>query len=294
MSAPAPVKFSLWLVTLLLVGCEAGPNPSVEAPSGLSYVDEVVDYPIGYPVAFNIPLSRGGPIDSYSVSPALPKGLTLQQQTGVIWGTPTVVTPAGLYTVTASNVAGQTTVMIGVGVVNAPPASVTFSKMNAEYLQNYDIEPNVPTLLGGGVATAYDALTLPDGLTMNSTTGVITGRPTVLTRSTHFVISAANSGGERTCLLVLSVVPSAPGNLRYPTVIKLTSSTSVQVKPTCDGSPATFSIDKYLPSGVYLDSQTGEITGHLSYSGDLSVPTTYVISATNPQGKTTAMVTLSR
>lgn len=281
------------MVTLLLIGCEAG--PSVEAPAGLSYVDEVVDYPIGYPIAFNIPLSRGGPIDGYSVSPALPKGLTLQQETGVIWGTPTALTPSGLYTVTATNAAGQTTVMIGVGVINAPPAMVTFTTMKAEYPQNYDIEPNVPKSFGGGIATAYDAFTLPEGLTLNSTTGVITGRPSTLMRSTHFIITAANSGGERTCVLVLSVVPSAPSNLRYPALIKVPSSGGLaQVKPTYDGSPATFASDKYLPSGVYLDSQTGEITGRLSYSSDLSTPTTYAITATNAQGKTVATVTLSR
>ncbi len=49
-----------------------------------------------------------GTVTSYSVSPALPAGLSLNTSTGVISGTPTIVTATATYTVTASNAGGST------------------------------------------------------------------------------------------------------------------------------------------------------------------------------------------
>ena len=50
-----------------------------------------------------------GTVKSYSVSPALPAGLSLSTTTGVISGTPTSVAVKANYTVKASNAAGSTT-----------------------------------------------------------------------------------------------------------------------------------------------------------------------------------------
>jgi hypothetical protein len=55
------------------------------------------------------PSVSGGAVISYSVSPALPSGLSLNTATGVISGTPTVVSANATYTVTATNSGGFTT-----------------------------------------------------------------------------------------------------------------------------------------------------------------------------------------
>ena len=57
-------------------------------------------------------LSWGG----YSISPALPPGLSFDSATGIISGTPTGVFPATLYTVTASNAGGSSTATFTLGV----------------------------------------------------------------------------------------------------------------------------------------------------------------------------------
>lgn len=91
-----------------------GPNP---APSGLSYGTNPASYTQFIAIASNTPTVTGTVV-SYSVSPALPAGLSLNTSTGVITGTPTTVTAQATYTVTATNTAGFTTC----GVVITVPA----------------------------------------------------------------------------------------------------------------------------------------------------------------------------
>ena len=51
---------------------------------------------------------------SYSVSPALPAGLSLNTMTGAITGTPTVQQGQLMYTVTATNATNFTTAVIAI------------------------------------------------------------------------------------------------------------------------------------------------------------------------------------
>jgi hypothetical protein len=53
--------------------------------------------------------STGGAIDSYSISPAAPAGLTFSTTTGFLSGTPTSVASTTAYTITATNASGSAT-----------------------------------------------------------------------------------------------------------------------------------------------------------------------------------------
>jgi len=64
------------------------------------------------------PSNTGGTVVSYSVSPALPAGLSLNTSTGIISGTPTAVSASAVYTVTASNSGGSTTYDVTINVTN--------------------------------------------------------------------------------------------------------------------------------------------------------------------------------
>ena len=59
----------------------------------------------------------GGAVASYSISPALPSGITINASTGVISGTPTATSSQTSYTVTASNSAGSTTATVTVTIL---------------------------------------------------------------------------------------------------------------------------------------------------------------------------------
>ncbi len=69
------------------------------------------------------------PTGGYYISPSLPPGLSFNNSTGVISGTPTTVTPVKNYKITAYNLAGstQTTVRFGVNAPNSNLAGLTVS-----------------------------------------------------------------------------------------------------------------------------------------------------------------------
>lgn len=61
----------------------------------------------------------------YTVSPALPQGLTISETTGVISGTPTVVIPPTTYTVSVSNSSGSSSTTVIIQTFTAPTGSAS-------------------------------------------------------------------------------------------------------------------------------------------------------------------------
>src|SRR5205807_488268 len=80
-------------------------------------------YTKGTAITNNTPSSSGGAVVSYSVSPALPTGLACSGSTGVISGTPTALSAATDYTVTATNSGGSTTDVVTITVKDVAPTS---------------------------------------------------------------------------------------------------------------------------------------------------------------------------
>ena len=65
--------------------------------------------------------STGGNVVSYSVSPSLQAGLSLDTSTGAISGTPTAVTSSASYTITANNTGGTDTASVTIVVNDVAP-----------------------------------------------------------------------------------------------------------------------------------------------------------------------------
>jgi len=97
----------------------------IAAPSNLSYsnINGTVDEAI---TSVN-PAVTGTPT-SYSISPALPAGLSFSTTTGVISGTPTATATSATYTVTASNAAGSTFATLTIVVVPAASSGPTIEQ----------------------------------------------------------------------------------------------------------------------------------------------------------------------
>lgn len=123
-----------------------------QPPASLSYWDLAPIYVVGQPVSYDEPLSTGDEITFFSVSPALPAGLSLNPQTGAISGTPTTAQPPTTYTITGSNSAGSVTVQIVIGVDDPVSGEWTpaDSMTQARFRHTATLLPNGQVLVAAG------------------------------------------------------------------------------------------------------------------------------------------------
>ncbi|MBI9063598.1 MAG: T9SS type A sorting domain-containing protein [Marinilabiliaceae bacterium] len=96
---------------------------TILAPSDLTYTPNTVTAVVNYTDMELTPSTTGDPMSSYSISPNLPAGLSLDEKTGIISGIATVAFPETEFTVIGLNVSGSTTGNIAVSAVidDTPP-----------------------------------------------------------------------------------------------------------------------------------------------------------------------------
>ncbi|BCY10906.1 putative Ig domain-containing protein [Actinoplanes sp. L3-i22] len=123
----------------------------------------------------------------------LPAGLTLAAGTGLISGTPTRGTTTNV-TVTITDILKNTSTVTFSFVIAAPALTLTAPTPNATDQGQPVAQPPITVTESAGPLT-WTADGLPDGLTINSTTGVITG--TARSAGTFTVTVAATSDNGR-------------------------------------------------------------------------------------------------
>ena len=90
----------------------------------------------------------------------------------------------------------------------APPApsGCSYSPGNATYTRGQAIAPNTGSCAGGGPVVSWAVSpSLPAGLSLNTSTGVISGTPTAVSPSASYTVTATNSGGSATASLSITV-----------------------------------------------------------------------------------------
>ena len=165
-----------------------------------SAVPPAVSYP-GSPAAFTVQLPAG-PLDpalqgatpaSFSIAPALPQGLTFSTSSGRIAGTPTVLSAATDYTVTASY-SGGTQLNATVNIAVVAPSLAGYTRSPATFTRGRLAVPVDPVVLGP-LPTGYTVSPpLPAGLSLAPTTGVISGTPLVAAAATPYAVTASFTG----------------------------------------------------------------------------------------------------
>lgn len=173
------------------------------------------------PVTSLTPTVTDAPVvDGFQVAPPLPAGLTFDPDTGEIAGTPTAVTAPMNHTVTAVRTiqmsrgdgvvetdleVASTTVCIEV-VPPVAPQGVAYIPNPALYSRGNTITPNVPVV--DGVAHSFAVSpSLPNGLELDATSGVISGAPQDESPATDYTITATNPFGSLAITLNLRVAP---------------------------------------------------------------------------------------
>jgi subtilisin-like proprotein convertase family protein len=263
------------------------------APASLSYSSNPATYTKGTVIPDNTPTSSGGAVVSYAVSPALPAGLTLNTSTGLISGTPTTLTASANYTVTATNTGGSTTASVSIIVNDVAPFSLSYSSNPATYTKDTAISNKTPTISGGAVVSYAVSPALPAGLTLNTSTGIISGTPTTLATSVNYTVTATNTGGSATASVGITVNDVAPSALTYssnPASYIKDTAISDNTPTSSGGAVVSYAVSPALPAGLTLNTSTGIISGTPT---TLATAADYTVTATNTGGSTSASVSIT-
>ncbi|HEX3841824.1 MAG TPA: putative Ig domain-containing protein [Acidimicrobiales bacterium] len=222
-----------------------------------------------------------GPYTWSVTNGSLPAGLTLDAVTGVLSGTPTGSGPSA-FTVTLTDAANQTASQAyTVGILAAPSITtpgLPGGEVGASYSQ---------TVAGTGGSTPYAwSVTngsLPAGLVLDSSTGVISGTPTTsgpaaftitLTDANNQTASQAYTLGIlATPSITTPTLPGGEVGAPYSQTVAGTGGTTPYVWSVTTGS---------LPAGLTLNAATGVISGTPTTAG----PATFTVTLTDAANQT--------
>ena len=136
---------------------------------------------------------------------------------------------------------------------------------------------------------------LPAGLSLNFTSGEISGTPTALSTNTTYTITVRNSGGVNTTTITIEVLDQLPTIAYSPENLTLTknqTSTDLPLTATVMGSGTitSWAISPALPSGLSFGTSNGTIWGTPTSMMTLK---TFTISASNSGGSVNATVNIT-
>ncbi|MFD2145124.1 putative Ig domain-containing protein [Mucilaginibacter antarcticus] len=225
-----------------------GTAATFKAPAGLS-----VD-----PVSGNIFIADAGNNQirkiigtGYFITPTLPTGLTFSSTTGIISGTPTTVTAAATYTITAFNVAGSSSIQISIETDNTEPnisyvSPVTYATSSAITSPTLDNTGSPVSATFGYSATSTQPLT--GGIFSGPRRGAVDASGNIYVANfTGNTISKFTADGV---LISNSYGTGAPA-LNNPAGIVFDSNNNMFV---VNGAAAT--VYKYDASGAYQSTTT--------------------------------------
>lgn len=265
-----------------------GPPPPPPPPPSPPVITSTLIVPgtQGTPLSYQITASNSP--TTFGAS-NLPTGLTVTTFNGVISGTPTVSGTINS-TITATNSGGTGSATLLFSISNPPPppppAPVITSSLTSTVTQNTTFSYQITAT---NSPSSYNATSLPTGLSVNTSTGLISGTPSVA-GNFNVNISAANSGGTGAAVLrIVVVVPPPPA----PVITSALTDTATNGSPysyqiTATNTPTSYGAAS-LATGLSVNTSTGLISGTPSVSGNFNIN----ISATNAGGTGTAVLALA-
>eukprot|EP00929_Paragymnodinium_shiwhaense_P049301 TRINITY_DN24877_c0_g1_i1.p1 TRINITY_DN24877_c0_g1~~TRINITY_DN24877_c0_g1_i1.p1 ORF type:complete len:1063 (+),score=301.91 TRINITY_DN24877_c0_g1_i1:64-3252(+) len=286
------------------------------APESLSYPD-VRDCTTAEAVTFE-PQLKGGNASEWSVFPALPKGMQIDGETGVIQGSPHETLPKQDYTVTAKNASGQVQAVLNFAVVLAPPVALSYPGVKAHYPEGQVLHLVPDVQMQGRKASKWKLASkmllrqkvpdlpqqvkmllnklnyaiepeLPEGLAIIKKTGIITGKPAKATPSATYTVTASNEGGKVSAPVTFEIKVLPPSDLAYGGLDKVFYiGQPVALTPKVAGVVNEWSVDPALPAGLELEPNMGTISG--IPTAETKEGDKWTVTAKNAEGDVTAVL----
>ena len=227
---------------------------------------------------------------TYMLAPDLPKGLTFDAETRELSGMPLEAVDETTYTLTATDGDGdEVTLMFTLEVMADPMPSFTILTAYI-YVQHREISPMTLPRATGGDGTLTYALTpdLPEGLTFDIETFMLSGTPIKAIDETTYTLTATDGNGDEAHLMFTLEVPDLIPTFGDTTTIaaqdylvnqEIASLTFPQA--TSGDGMLIYILLPFLPDGLSFDPTTRTLSGLPS---EAKAEATYTMSALDADG----------
>jgi sugar lactone lactonase YvrE len=190
------------------------------------------------------------PLGGYHLNGTLPPGFSFDSTTGIITGTPTTAF-SGTYTVTGYSASGKEVSNTFVITCTLPP-TITYPGSSFTYIVGTAITTLPPTTTNSPTSFSISPnLGNNTGLTFNTTTGIISGTPTLGSASITYTVTATNAAGSGTTSIVITVI----------------------AKPNFSYTPATFYVTGAAMSLSPVNAPTGGAVAPVGYGAAIALTT---------------------